>query len=1490
MLAALAALAAGCGGDDGSPAPAPTAAPTSTATAAPTSTSTAAPTPTATRMLGGMPCPDYVPTSCTELAPGGQLPAEIKSCYVIKQPGTQPYVFDRINITNGGALYFVEAANETIDFRINSLLVEYGGVLQAGSPACPIGTQGGTVAIGLYGDDPSHQGTIEPAPPGITCLTNPGSDQPCFPAGRNPTQGSFYCTVSDSSDPCSSTTPPASEAANDLLEKYEDLNFDGSSFGYKVLAASYGGTIRLFGYKGTALVTEANDSNEHCVVPTAEESTLDTSEMNAWAGLTGSSWTRLTGQAVNPANAQQSLLDLDRVVPDWGVGDQIVVGTTDWYPGHSELRTIRAVHTVTDGSGMHTQLTVDVLRYPHATSIFDAKQLATDNQAEYTNSLNRTAADLRAAVGLLTRSIRIYSLGLTANDPFPDVSQCLSPDGTAPDSDCFFGGHTMFRQGFRESQMQGVEFHQLGQGGRMGHYPVHWHLAKSTAYTGGKAFLKDSSMWDSMTRFATVHGTHEVTLARNVGYLSVGHGYYIEDGSEIENLLCHNLGVGTRAALKEYYEAQADPKIWTGSPAAPAAEARYVPPILDGSGLNPTLVQTPNLLTGSDSFMPVTYWAMNAYNEFVGNYAAGVHGFGSCFWLLGSGVSGPSLDLSFAGFAKYNQAGAYQAPLLRFRGNSCTTATYALPAQAELDPAAFQPVGYTGVPNPYIQNADGTYKDPSTFLGKYDRPAVIGNFQPIQPNAANVTGCVSTGAVDADLAPNTEACLMTVVDRFTTSYNWAQVNFGSIWFRPWYYLFLNGAVTDQLFGGLTFVTAGSWLQVPPAYLSLAKNSLFVGTSQFDPSPYARRSGPVFSIASGDDLANYAPCAGARETCNLNDQGTGYFRGGGYQPKRLITIYDGPHYADGNLFLNVGSWQCDPQPCAGKTDCETDLPCGIYSSTTQPASPDLDPHKMIVIDAAVGWKQPNGFFYPPAFTYRDSTFYKKLPVGVPEPDPDNPLNQCFSSGEANDYGDPTELPGGCRHNVIDRTRNYIFGNMIALNGTSTITGPANPQVPLQITPIDSSTILIDVDGSLTGATGKLSGDTTPTTTSSVSRNPFFDAPAQSPECLSYGVQTSPYSFVTTIVAPVHETPVVGQPPTFIDVSSWGGQTPPMTPIVAIYRQWQLSSDTQACGQVCDGSNYTCERGTFMLGSSVGQAPYLTMTQPPSLSSTLQNGALYYIDTSTATQQPTDCISAITSLSFAAPFTANDTYSIYNLYARNDSVVSYQLYVGDGVQDLATIKGTWVRITPHLRSGGSDYQSNVGEACDPEAGTGWCANLPKPEVKDGILTVTLDQRPIADDYLVSAQADYARCMPRDMCYYDGTSCQPCYKDPTKCIRQGDFLPDDIAALTVADGNGKSALDVLCTDWAAFSSGTPTGALGQLSLVDCPANGCLSFTFTLPSNFVGDKTYAEVGQPLVQCFASSAWADDALVQRQGTTGAADPLCGAPRQQMAADFCSMP
>jgi hypothetical protein len=1506
-------------------------------------------------------CPDYLPTNvnCDELP--SPPPLKIDKCYKITKAGT--YVFNgNVNIVENarartqGALYIVEDPGKLIDIKFGSMLVEKGATLQAGSPACPFGARGGRLSFGIFGDDPSREGAVPSPPPGIQCQTSQTQD-PCFPGNRDYARNRYYCTVPNSDDPCASTTPPtptptttrttatptptstpAAGTDNFLLERYSHhLNFDGGPWGYKVLGVSYGGSLKLFGYKGAKpLQGDPNwnpadkDSNQHCVAPAANQSTLDVNEMRAWADLTGSSWARLDG-----LNTDRTVLTLDRVAADWAAGDQIVVGTTDWYPSHSEVRTIRSVRAV----GMRTELTVcrpvtggmgpggctampaagDALEYPHNTKIFNTDDLG----ATFVGPVNRKAADLRASVGLLSRSIQVRSLGKDANSEFPAVTANDCIDGKSR-PECYFGGHVMFRQGFKDVQLQGVEFKQLGQGGRMGHYPVHFHLDKSTAYTGGNTFVKDSSVWDSMTRFVVLHGTLGVTVARNVGFLSVGHGYYLEDGSEIENKLCHNLGVGARAALQEYFTAQAR---LTPLPIT----ARQVPPILDGGMLKPNPADVdpnkPDKLTGSDAYMPVMYWSMNAYNEFVGNNAVGVHGFGSCYWLLGSGVSGPSFSAhKFAGLANYNDVTkGYQAPLLRFRGNSCMTSPLALPAQVELPPADAAPevaairTGYNAVPNPYIAGK-ATIKD---LNGQFMRPAVNGNFQPIQPNTAGpmgslVTSCAQTavtGSESTTLALNTQTCAATVIDRFSTSYNWAEVNYGSIWFRPWFYLFLNSAITDQLFGGLTFVTAGSWMQVPPGYFSLAKNNLFVGTAQYgaDASRYATRAGPILSIDQSVSQ-RYAPCEGPKITCNIEAEGTGYWRDN-FQPKRLITIYDGPHFADGNTFTNIGSWSCNPKPCPSQGACKTDFPCGIYTSTIQPAVTNsmgqVDKTQMMVIDAAVGWKQPNGFYYPPAFAYRKSNFVKSLDSA---PEAVKALNQCYSFGPQDGFKEPTPRAGSCRHNVIDRTRPYIKGFLDAVGNEPQIFGPGG--TPPSVTPIDFSTILLDVDGSLTGATGSLSGQIVET--SSVSRNKFFDAPAQSPECLSFGLQTSPFQFVTTMLAPLKASPASGDTSVhpwstlncmngFDDNTCMCPPPPPpptpnpnphlvlSSPLVPIYRQWRFPGEPEMCGPVCNTSGqYNCDRGTYMIGPDVGHATYLTMAQPQALMSSAQPGALYYIDTNAgggATKPRIDCITARTCVERPPTFAGNTSYVLYNLFARNDSKISYQLYVGNG-STLSGIAGRYVHVTPHLHSPmgmgdlNASFQSGVRDACVPGmAAPAWCSELPVPTVDgNGVLTVVLDQSKIKDDYQITKRPDYERCMPRNFCYFDGAQCQPCKKDTPQCIGQAERLQSDIDALSHTDANSENPLNVICQDWGGFASGTKGTTLGERSFVDCPASGCLGFAFTLPNGFM-PKPYDEVGAPLSSCFEEGAWRNDKLVAVAG-----DPLCGEPRAAMPSDFCGTP
>ena len=86
------------------------------------------------------------------------------------------------------------------------------------------------------------------------------------------------------------------------------------------------------------------------------------------------------------------------------------------------------------------------------------------------------------------------------------------------------------------------------------HYPVHFHMARKTPQPVNPTdppvtFIEDSSVWDSMTRWMVLHASQGVTLARNVGYLSIGHGYYLEDATETDNKLYSNIGIFARAAV-----------------------------------------------------------------------------------------------------------------------------------------------------------------------------------------------------------------------------------------------------------------------------------------------------------------------------------------------------------------------------------------------------------------------------------------------------------------------------------------------------------------------------------------------------------------------------------------------------------------------------------------------------------------------------------------------------------------------------------------------------------------------------------------------------------------------------------------------------------------------------------------------------------------------------------------------------------------------------
>jgi len=100
-------------------------------------------------------------------------------------------------------------------------------------------------------------------------------------------------------------------------------------------------------------------------------------------------------------------------------------------------------------------------------------------------------------------------------------------------------GHTMYHR-HSAGAISYAEFRHLGKEGVLGRYSIHYHLVGDTMRG---SYVLGASIWDSGNRWITIHGTNHLIVRDCVGYRSVGHGYFFEDGTEINNVLDRNLAV-----------------------------------------------------------------------------------------------------------------------------------------------------------------------------------------------------------------------------------------------------------------------------------------------------------------------------------------------------------------------------------------------------------------------------------------------------------------------------------------------------------------------------------------------------------------------------------------------------------------------------------------------------------------------------------------------------------------------------------------------------------------------------------------------------------------------------------------------------------------------------------------------------------------------------------------------------------------------------------
>ena len=229
-------------------------------------------------------------------------------------------------------------------------------------------------------------------------------------------------------------------------------------------------------------------------------------------------WTRLS----ETARAGSMSLRLDSpIAQGWEAGDLIAIGPTGYNPAEAETVAIASV--ADDGRTVQLQ---QPLQFNHWGTL-----------QSFRGKDGNVSLDQRAEVANLSRNIKIMA----------DESSGIISDENG------IGGHVMVMPG-GSAYVDAVEFSRMGQAGVMGRYPFHWHMAGDV----NGQFIRNSSIRNSFQRCVTVHTTQRALVQNNVCYGYRGHGYFLEEGNEIDNILIGNLAMYGRRPRADKVLLQSD--------------------------------------------------------------------------------------------------------------------------------------------------------------------------------------------------------------------------------------------------------------------------------------------------------------------------------------------------------------------------------------------------------------------------------------------------------------------------------------------------------------------------------------------------------------------------------------------------------------------------------------------------------------------------------------------------------------------------------------------------------------------------------------------------------------------------------------------------------------------------------------------------------------------------------------------------------------------
>lgn len=293
------------------------------------------------------------------------------------------------------------------------------------------------------------------------------------------------------------------------------------------------------------------------------------------------SWSQL---GANAADGDNQITMKEAV--NWPVNSKILLVSSHKQWDEAEERTITGING--------NQLTLNAPLSNDHTGV----------QKTYSQGGRSWTADLRAQVGMLTHNIKVQ--------------------GNAAAASSGYGGHIMIMSGSK-AYVSGIELYHMGQKAILGRYPFHWHMLGDV---GQGQFFKRNSVHRSFNRAITIHGTESTLVEDNFCYDHIGHGLFLEDGSERFNVIKRNVVLlSKRPATGEQ------------------------------------LTLSDNQFNQVQNRTPSSFWITNPQNTFEDNVAAGTEGTGFWFAFPQKPMGASATDPRFSSMKPHT------LPLISFKGN-----------------------------------------------------------------------------------------------------------------------------------------------------------------------------------------------------------------------------------------------------------------------------------------------------------------------------------------------------------------------------------------------------------------------------------------------------------------------------------------------------------------------------------------------------------------------------------------------------------------------------------------------------------------------------------------------------------------------------------------------------------------------------------------------------------------------------------------------------